>query len=220
MNEKILAFLKTKLNGVPNAILEGASRQLATVITEEAQIETVCNAGVILSLQASSQYAQQEGDRRATTATQTAIQTYEEKHKIKDGKLVEAKKNDPDPAEVPEWAKTVLGEFETLKKERETATKVKASEQLIADAKKLAKDGGATDDKFMAKALKLASVSDGMTAQQLADAVIVEYNELRSMASVDSASPFKSILGDKTTIEAAQKTGVAMVDQILGKPKE
>jgi hypothetical protein len=90
MKEKILAFLKTKLNGVPNAILEGVSGQLATTITEEAQIETVCNAGLIASLQFSSQYAQQEGDRRATTATQTAIRTYEETHKLKDGKPVES----------------------------------------------------------------------------------------------------------------------------------
>lgn len=89
MKEKILAFLKTKLTGVPNAFLEGAAGQLATTITEESQIETVCNTGLIASLQFSSQFVQQEGDRRATTATQTAIKTYEETHKLKDGKPIE-----------------------------------------------------------------------------------------------------------------------------------
>jgi hypothetical protein len=103
MKEKILAFLKTKLTGVPNAILEGVSGQLATTITEESQIETVCNAGVIASLQVSSQYAQQEGDRRATTATQTAIKTYEEAHKLKDGKpVVAAEPATPPAAGTPE----------------------------------------------------------------------------------------------------------------------
>lgn len=95
MKEKILAFLKTKLSGVPNAILEGAASQLATTITEESQIETVCNAGLIATLQFSSQYAQQEGDRRATSATQTAVQTYEQKFGLKDGKPVSQEPNQP-----------------------------------------------------------------------------------------------------------------------------
>lgn len=97
MKEKILAFLRTKLTGASNAFLEGASSQLATTITEESQIETVCNAGLIASLQFSSQFAQQEGDRRATTATQTAVQSYEQKFGLKDGKPI----GNPDPNQAP-----------------------------------------------------------------------------------------------------------------------
>lgn len=111
MKEKILQFLKTKLPGVQNNFLEGAASQLANTITDEAQIETVCNAGLIASLQYSSQFAQTEGDRRATAATQTAVQNYEQKFNLKDGKSIQ-----PDPTHkgpvvdpsMPEWAKSLV----------------------------------------------------------------------------------------------------------------
>ena len=108
MKEKILAFLKTKLSGVPNSFLEGISNNLTSVITEESQIETVCNAGLIAALQTSAQYSQQEGDRRATTATDTAIKGYEQKYNLKEGKSISPAEPPKPDLNIPDSLKPIM----------------------------------------------------------------------------------------------------------------
>jgi len=73
MKEKILAFLTTRLSGVSKAYLEGVADTYSKTITEESQIETILNDGVISGLKYAADFAQREGDRRATDATATAV---------------------------------------------------------------------------------------------------------------------------------------------------
>lgn len=118
MKEKILSFLKTnaKLTGVQESYLLGLAEHYSKTITDEAQIATTFTDGVIDLLKLNAGILQSEGDRRATEASKTAVNTFREKHKLdENGKPIEAdpkkKKTDPDPDE-PAW-------FTKYKKEQE-----------------------------------------------------------------------------------------------------
>ena len=185
MKDKILAFLKTKLTGVQNSFLEGISNQLATTITEESQIETVVNAGLISVLQASAQYSQQEGDRRATTATDTAIKGYEQKHNLKEGKPVSQEQQKP----IETADSELLKRLAALEAKDALASKKALSDALLSDAAKLAKGKGATNEKLLTKALKLITVTEGVTAEQIAEKLLLEYNDFQVAVVGEGAIP-------------------------------
>ena len=111
MKEKILAFLKTKLNGVPDNFLLGVADTFSKTIKEEKDIETVFSDGIIETLKFSATQLQVEGDRRATEAQKTALKNFQEKHGLdENGKPIEdpnkrgpgRPKKDVDPEE-PAW---------------------------------------------------------------------------------------------------------------------
>lgn len=113
MKDKILAFLKTKIEGGQEAFLQGVAKDLSETITDEAQIETAINDGVIRAIKSSQKFFQSDSDRRVTDG----IKTYETKHGLKDGKPVviptppaEGKPTD----EIPAWAKKLLDSNEQL----------------------------------------------------------------------------------------------------------
>lgn len=189
MKEKILAFLKTKLTGVQNAYLEGVSHQLATTITEESQIETVCNAGLIAALQASALYSQQEGDRRATSATDTAIKGYEQKYNLKEGKSISPADPPKPDLTIPDSLKPIMDKIAALEAKDALAQKKAASDALLSEAAKLAKGKGAANEKLLAKALKLVTVDEGVTADQIADKLLLEYNDFQSAVVGEGSVP-------------------------------
>lgn len=80
MKEKILAALKTKFVGVPDAILDRIAAQRAKTVTTEDQITPLVEGLTLQSVFDSY------GDSRATEASQTAVSNYEKKHGLKDGK--------------------------------------------------------------------------------------------------------------------------------------
>ena len=79
MKERILTFLKGKLQGTSESYLNGIAEHYATTITDEAQIETTFSDGVIDLLKLNAAILQKEGDRRATDATKTAVKNAFEK---------------------------------------------------------------------------------------------------------------------------------------------
>jgi len=79
MKEKIVAFLKGKLHGTSESYLNGIAEHYAKNMTDETQIETTFNDGVIDLLQLNAGILQREGDRRATEATNTAVRNTFEK---------------------------------------------------------------------------------------------------------------------------------------------
>ena len=79
MEEKLLAFLKGKLQGTSESYLRGVAQHYAKTITDETQIETTLNDGVIGLLKLNAGILQTEGDRRATEATKTAVKNAFEK---------------------------------------------------------------------------------------------------------------------------------------------
>lgn len=92
MKEKILAALKTKFAGVPEAILDRIATKMAKTVTTEDQVNSLVE-GVTLQHVFDSY-----GDSRATEASQTAVSNYEKKHNIKDGKPIVDPAPDPAPA--------------------------------------------------------------------------------------------------------------------------
>lgn len=131
MKEKIVLFLKTKLNGVQESYLNGVAEHYSKTITEEKQIETTFTDGVIDLLKLNAGLLQTEGDRRATEAQKTALKNYQEKHGLdENGKPIEIKKSvgrpkkeDVDPEE-PAW-------FTAFKEEQ-----VRSTEALKAEIDK------------------------------------------------------------------------------------
>jgi len=148
MKEKILAFLKGKLSGVSTTFLEGVADNYSKTITEEAQIETVISDGVISSLKFSAQFAQTEGDKRATEASTTALKNFRDKHKLdENGKPITKTEKKPKEGENEEISELK----ESLNKLTELVTGVVSGQkttQTLETVKAQLKEKG-VPDKFL-----------------------------------------------------------------------
>jgi hypothetical protein len=131
MKEKILTFLKSKLSGLSNVYLEGVAEFYSKTITDEKTIETTLTDGVIDLLKFNADHIQKEGDKRATEASKTAVQTYETKHNLKDGKIIGAEPPKTEPPAQP-------GDTQTAKQILELTNKVNSFEAEKLKAKLLA----------------------------------------------------------------------------------
>lgn len=81
--EKILAGLQTKFTGADAATLQRIASKKSEGVTDEGQVQAIVDAVTFMDVM------KNYGDRRADDASKTAVQTYETKHNIKDGKPVE-----------------------------------------------------------------------------------------------------------------------------------
>lgn len=109
MKGKILELLKTKFVGVDEKILERISEKLSEKTTSEEEAKKAVDGVTYQTI------IQSEADRRATEATKSAIENYEKKHGLKDGKKVDPEpqpkpesKPQPNGDDMPEWAKAML----------------------------------------------------------------------------------------------------------------
>jgi hypothetical protein len=135
MKENILAFLKSKLPGVSESFLSGVADTFSKTVKEEKDIETVFTDRIIETLKVSASELQKEGDRRATTAADTALKNFREKHALnEDGtpiKKVGRPKKDVDPdnsdddEKIPKWAEKFLADQTELKQKVEAQTQEK-----------------------------------------------------------------------------------------------
>lgn len=138
MKEKILAKLQTKFQGVDAATLSRIAEKKAVGLTDGNMIDSIVEG---VSFQ---DVLTNYGDFRANGASSTAIENYEKKHKLKDGKVIEEPKNEPNPPkpqeeDMPAWAKAII-QSNTAMAEKLTALEGqrKADErksQVIAKAK-------------------------------------------------------------------------------------
>ena len=80
--------------------------------------------------------------------------------------------------EIPQWAKDIQKQNEELRQKLEVADKQKSIEQIKNQAIELAKKEGATNEKLLQKVIRLVSIEDGVTAEQVSKSLITEYNEL------------------------------------------
>lgn len=93
--EQILAGLKTKFQGVEDAILQRIASKKAEGVTDESKVNSIVEGITFQDVLTSY------GDYRADGAQKTAISNYEKKHNIKDGKPIEEPKPTPTPAPNP-----------------------------------------------------------------------------------------------------------------------
>jgi hypothetical protein len=113
MKKKLMEALKTKFNGVDDAILDRIATKRGDSLTDENEIPAIVEG---LSFQ---DVLTSYGDFRAGDASVKAVANYEKKHNIKDGKTIQQKPADPpeddpegkegdDGKAVPSWAKAIL----------------------------------------------------------------------------------------------------------------
>lgn len=114
MYKELLDALRTKFNGVSDAILSKMATKLAKTASTSEEVATAVE-GVTFQ-----QIIDAEADRRATEASATAVSNYEKKHHLKDGKAIEPQgggenpKPNPTPApseggnDVPAWAQSLI----------------------------------------------------------------------------------------------------------------
>lgn len=111
MKEKVLAFLKTKLNGVAESYLSGVADYYSKTITEESELETVLNDTVVGLLKMNAAMLQQEGDRRATEAQKTALKNFMDRYGIgEDGKPKTTPTPTADPTPIEAMLEKLLSE--------------------------------------------------------------------------------------------------------------
>ena len=136
MKEKVLAFLKTKLNGVAESYLSGVADYYSKTIAEESEIETELNDKVIGLLKTNAAILQQEGDRRATEAQKTALKNFMEKNGLgEDGKP----KTPATPANEPSSVEALLDKLlsEKLNPLQEKLTSLEQEKQQAQRMNKL-----------------------------------------------------------------------------------
>jgi hypothetical protein len=141
MQEKILKLLKTKFEGVEDAILLRVATKLAETVKTDEEVQTAVDA---VTLQ---RVIESYGDSRATEASHSAVANYEKKFKIKNGEKVEeggapadngkaattTEKPDAQQDDAPAWAKAIINRIEQL----ESGTKVQKEQsrmQQLAEA--------------------------------------------------------------------------------------
>lgn len=91
MKKKILDALKAKFTGVSDKVLDRIAEKGAKTVTTEEEVTTFVN-GVTFQ-----QVLDSYGDSRATEASLKAVQNYEKKHGLKDGKAVEQEPDEEEP---------------------------------------------------------------------------------------------------------------------------
>ena len=112
MKEKILAALKTKFQGVQDAILDRVATKLAKTVKDEDKIDDAIN-GVDFQ-----QVLDIYTESRVNETHKTAVTNYEKKHNLKDGKPVQVQTTDTTIQTVdentPEWAKAIIKQNQEL----------------------------------------------------------------------------------------------------------
>lgn len=189
MKTKILAALKTKFPGRNANVLDRIADTLAKSVTAEEQVSTSVE-GVTADFVA---MVESYGDSRATEAQQTAVQNYETKHNLKDGKPINGGEGNGGGTEptnptggnnggaetIPDWAKKLIEDNKSLKEslnkmygERTTATR---KQQLAGVFGKLPEDlrkpyerisvDSLSEDEFSTLLSDVTSEVDGIAAK-------------------------------------------------------
>jgi len=188
MKEKILELLKTKFTGVSEITLSRMAEKASKTATTEEQVQTYVDGvsfqGVIDS----------EADYRATKATQTSVENYEKKYNIKEGKPVEAKKEEPpakpeETPDVPEWAKGLLA-FANSYAEDKKAQNEKASREKVVE--KLLELGVNKNDKGVIENLvKVSSITPETNVEEKATEILAVYNAFKKPEGDNNTPPRK-----------------------------
>lgn len=95
----------------------------------------------------------------------------------------------PPNLDEPEWAKTLRLKMEAQELKEVALAKKQAAEAKIAAARELLKTQGATDDTVLKYTLKGLDVSEDQTAEQIAAAVLPQYNKDFKELKGDGATP-------------------------------
>jgi len=143
MKEKILTFLKTKLQteivkyGVPETFLLGVAETWSKTIKEEKDIEAILTDGIIETLRLSASHLQSEGDKRVNQA-KLDLKTWLKEHGLNDdGTPIKkedpskTKTKEPDPNE-PSWFKEYREKKDAEYAEIKTKLEIQEKEKYLS----------------------------------------------------------------------------------------
>ena len=180
MKEKIMAFLKGKLQGTSESYLNGIAEHYAKTITQETEIETTFTDGVIGLLKLNAGLIQVEGDRRATDAQKTAVKNAFEKLGLdENGKpKVDPPKTDPpknDQPDIAEMLKKLLDEkLSPLQNELSAFKKEKTQSQLMGKLASVLKEKGISERFYKGRNIEIESEE---SIAQIASGIETDWNE-------------------------------------------
>lgn len=150
MKIKLLEALKTKFAGVDAKILDRVAEKLAKTVSDDDGVKTAVE-GVTFQ-----QILDSYGDFRANGAQKSAIENYEKKYNLKDGKVIETGSGDGGTSDdEPAWFKKYREKSEARIAAIELECKTEERKKLISDT---AKELGIPD--FMLKRLNIADDAD------------------------------------------------------------
>lgn len=125
IKDEIVALLKTKFEGVDDAIIGRVAERLAKTATDAKTAVDGCTFAQVLETY---------GDSRATEASLSAVKNYERKHGLKDGKAVEVP---PAPAPQPNVGNGGESEIAQMLRELKSQNEAMKSRLDAMDASKL-----------------------------------------------------------------------------------
>lgn len=188
MDEKIKAAVKTLFSkyGLKDASIEKIvnivkSRVEAMGTIETDKLDEIINSSVKES-EPFIAIIQSEADARSRKPADPAPPKPQEPREPQEPK------GDEEP---PAWAKALIDDNKKLKEAIESREKQEGLNKLKSDAIKAAGLKGATNAKIAEKALRLVQIEDGMTAEQVADLLITEYNDLYTETLVGSEPSYQ-----------------------------
>lgn len=194
MKELILAALRTKYDGVSDAILNRMADKIAKTVTGESGIAAAVEA--ITTQQLLEAY----GDSRATEAANSAVANYEKKHLLKDGKSIETKtatKEDKiEPGEKEgatdlEQIKAAIAvamapitkELEILKAEKNDSSRKRSLEEALKDTPEYFKKKALRDFDRVAPTIQDDDAFEAYMSEIKEDAIVFS-NETTANAAV------------------------------------
>lgn len=141
IRSKALASLKTKFEGVDEKVLSRIVAKVAKTAKSEDDVDDIVNEMTIQSV------IDSYTDSRVTEGSASAIESYEKKHGIKDGKPAKKTEKDTDDVDdgdgedgenkkekVPSWATALFEEIKSLKAEKTQNTRQSRVEEMLKDA--------------------------------------------------------------------------------------
>lgn len=178
MEEKLLAFLKGKLQGTSESYLRGVAQHYAKTITDETQIETTLNDGVIGLLKLNAGILQTEGDRRATEATKTAVKNAFEKLGLdENGKPKVTQGDQADPTDLKSVLEKLLNDKLTPLQDKILGfEKEKTQSQLMGKLTSKLKEKGIPQSYYKNRNISIENDSD---LETLTTAIESEYGVFR-----------------------------------------
>lgn len=215
MKEKLFTALKSKFAGISDAILTRIAEKKAISVTDENQIQSVVDSitfDVIL---------QSEVDSRITDANKKAVENYEKKHNLKEGKPVESGKPNThvDSNDMPEWAKVLHKQNEELT-QRIAGFEMKEKQQNLT-AKLLQK---MKENKIPEKLLGARTINDESEIDTVYSEIETTYNEIRQNVvneNVQSGTPGAgSISGGEKAMEGAIKDWASKNNPVVVETKK
>lgn len=204
MKERLLALLRTKFDGVQDAILRRIAEAKSKGLSETATDEDIQGIVDGLTVQA---VIEDYANSRVNEAARTAIQNYEKKYGLKEGKPGTQPQDQPPqeeiPTDAPDWAKAILKQNQELT-QKIAGLETKEKTQSLVDkvhAKLTSGDKKVPKSFLKSQSIQIESEDE---VDAVADKIFQDFSAVRTeliSEGIISEEPKMSLGGSKTQVE-------------------